>query len=233
MLEKGADPNGQAGKYGSALDAAIHRADRSIVELLLDHGAEVNVDDKEYGDMLRTAVSQCSKEVAIILVDPATNPTVDTQCYDKALQLEVLGGERQNVMLVNSSLLSPTIISLRLHATLKLQENLPQFPRVLNDGRRVEYSKFFTPLHLAAWSGHAEQVHLLLDTDPESGSVLKSRDQGPISPERLFGTENALGADVKEDFVHGYWSPLHIAIFRQHLGVIETIVHSPLKKLGG
>ena len=42
-MDKGADVNASAGRYGTALQAASHRGYKDIVELLVAHGADVNV----------------------------------------------------------------------------------------------------------------------------------------------------------------------------------------------
>ncbi|THU77352.1 hypothetical protein K435DRAFT_557850, partial [Dendrothele bispora CBS 962.96] len=43
LLEKGADPNVQGGKYGTALQAAAFTQNQAIVKLLLGKGADPDV----------------------------------------------------------------------------------------------------------------------------------------------------------------------------------------------
>ena len=234
LLERGADPNAQAGKYGSALEAAVYRADRSIVELLLDSGAELDIDDEEYHEVLKAAASRSNTEVANLLLDPATNPTADIGCYGKAVQLAALRGYKEGTKLNNSGVSSSMTTSPRHHGTLKLHENLTQILPGVDDGRDIPYSKAFTPLHWAAWFGHAEVVHIIFETDPAFEPLPRTIDQAPISPPNVFEVENPLDNETHIDYTPVDWSPLHVAIFRQHTHVVKAIAQEgPLRQLGG
>ncbi|KAH6986709.1 hypothetical protein EDB80DRAFT_590283, partial [Ilyonectria destructans] len=43
LLNKGANINAQGGRYGNALQAALHKGYELVVKLLLDKGADVNI----------------------------------------------------------------------------------------------------------------------------------------------------------------------------------------------
>lgn len=42
LLDKGADVNAQGSNYGNALQAALSRGYKTVVQMLLDKGADIN-----------------------------------------------------------------------------------------------------------------------------------------------------------------------------------------------
>lgn len=73
LLDNGADPNLQGGKYGSALQVACAGFKgndcKDIVMMLLDKGANVNAQGGDYGNALQAAVLFGHKDVVRILRD--------------------------------------------------------------------------------------------------------------------------------------------------------------------
>ncbi|KAA1474957.1 hypothetical protein DENSPDRAFT_748797, partial [Dentipellis sp. KUC8613] len=57
LLEKGAEINAQAGRYGTALIAASFCGYRELVLVLLEKGAEINAQAGEFGTALIAASS--------------------------------------------------------------------------------------------------------------------------------------------------------------------------------
>ena len=147
LLQRGADPNRRAGKYGSALDVAIYNADQSMVELLLDNGAKIITNDESYADISKTEAPLSNKEVAELLVDPLVNHAADIGCYGKAVQLAALVSYGEAIKPTNCKSYSSNTLSLRHLATLRVHEHLAQIIPRLDEGRKVQYSSPFTPLH--------------------------------------------------------------------------------------
>lgn len=232
LLRKGADPNARAGKYGSALDAATHHRDQSMVELLLQYGAEFNADDAVYAEILTTAASRSNKEVAELLLDPLVNPAVDIGCYGKAVQLAALAGYGEAIKPQNNSFDMTQLLSPRHLATLQLHKHLVQIIPRLDEGRKFRYSSAFTPLHWAAWRDHPEVVQEIFEKAVEIPVNMQT-------PSELFHTNNntsIVGSLLKAHAsLADDWSPLHVAIFRQHANVAKAIIQmeGPFQQLGG
>ena len=55
LLEAGADVNAHGGEFGNALQAAVRRGDKDIMELLLEAGADINAQGGKFGNALRAA----------------------------------------------------------------------------------------------------------------------------------------------------------------------------------
>lgn len=232
LLQKGADPNARAGKYGSALDAATHNRDQPMVELLLQYGAKFNVDDVVYSEILKTAASRSNKEVAELLLDPLVNPAADIGCYGKAVQLAALAGYGEAIKPQDNSSDMIQLLSPRHLATLKLHEHLVQIIPRLDEGKKIRYSSAFTPLHWAAWRDHPEVVQEIFEKAVE----IEANAQTPNGSPLTNGNTSIVGslleghASLADD-----WSPLHVAIFRQHANVAKAIIQmdGSFKKLGG
>jgi ankyrin repeat protein len=77
VLEKAADANVEAGKIGSALEAACDRAQTEIVRALLKHGANVQSEGRRAGSALLIATKKGYKDVVELLLDHGADHGTD------------------------------------------------------------------------------------------------------------------------------------------------------------
>ncbi|KAF2180789.1 hypothetical protein K469DRAFT_591668, partial [Zopfia rhizophila CBS 207.26] len=70
----GADPNAQGGQYSNALYAASSRGHEAVVKLLLDKGADVNAQGRQYSNALQAASSGGHEAVVKLLLDKSADP---------------------------------------------------------------------------------------------------------------------------------------------------------------
>ncbi|KAJ6573159.1 ankyrin repeat-containing domain protein [Mycena vulgaris] len=95
LLEKGADVNAQAGKFGTALQAALSMSQVDVAEMLLDAGADVNAQGGEYGTPLQTACRKRDTRLVKLLLKWGADPNAyafEGGKYGTALQLAYTTG---------------------------------------------------------------------------------------------------------------------------------------------
>ena len=86
LLEGGADVNGQGrGILRNALQAALGRGSKEMVQLLLDNGANVNAQCGDFGNALQVASVRGDKEIVQLLLDNAADVNAEGGCFGNAL----------------------------------------------------------------------------------------------------------------------------------------------------
>ncbi|KAJ7711133.1 ankyrin repeat-containing domain protein [Mycena olivaceomarginata] len=86
LIERGADVNEQAGRYGNILQIAAREGHTEIVRLLIEHGANVNTQGGESGNALQAASRQGHIQVARLLIDRGADVNAQGGEYANALQ---------------------------------------------------------------------------------------------------------------------------------------------------
>lgn len=104
LLEHGADPNAQGGRFGTALCVAAHYGNLPICELLISHGADVNLEGGHWGTALQAAGprsypknSSRNEKVMLYLIENGADIHVQGGRYGNALQAAAFGGKDQAI----------------------------------------------------------------------------------------------------------------------------------------
>ena len=86
LLEEGADPNAQGGRYeNAALQAASAEGHEQIVKLLLDNGANVDAQCGSYGSALQAASAKGHEQIVKLLLDNGANVNAQGGIFGSAL----------------------------------------------------------------------------------------------------------------------------------------------------
>lgn len=86
-------------RYGNALQEAAYRADKEIVQMLLEKGADVNAQGGKYGNALQAASQGGHKNVVKTLLDKGTDRPDDFEQDDPwARELEQVGFSKEEIM---------------------------------------------------------------------------------------------------------------------------------------
>lgn len=232
LLEKGADPNSEAGRFGSALDAAIIRKDADMCKVLLQRGAVAMVEDEEYQALVNAAVTEGHHDKAVgLLLSSSLDSDAEIGCYGKAVQLAAFKGYKEALQVTKRKKDDTSLhgLSPKHYSTLMLRDNLSQIIPEPLPGSMRDFSSPFTVWHWVAWQNHAEIIDRL--AHQESTKPLSRRNM----TDDLKPTSNTKTS--REDYrtaVHSLesafipttvidWSPLHLAIYRNHPQVVEAL----------
>ncbi|CAG8218240.1 unnamed protein product [Penicillium olsonii] len=85
LLNSGADPNAQGGRYGNALQLASFYGYADVVERILNAGADVNAQGGCFGDALQAASIAGHEHVAQILLNAGADPNAGGGYYGGAV----------------------------------------------------------------------------------------------------------------------------------------------------
>ncbi|KAH7903380.1 hypothetical protein BJ138DRAFT_1194414, partial [Hygrophoropsis aurantiaca] len=141
LLDQGADPNIQVGRYGSALHIASSRGHVQVVEILLSKGADPNIQGGQYGSALYLASSQGYTQVVKLLLSKSADPNIQGEPHGYPLHIALSRGHMQVVELLLSKGADPNIQG----ANPNIQGGLYRYA-----------------LHTASSQGHVQVVKLLL-----------------------------------------------------------------------
>ncbi|KAJ7865042.1 ankyrin repeat-containing domain protein [Mycena olivaceomarginata] len=100
LLAHGAQINLQAGKYGTALQAACAKGHMDVIRLLLENGADVHTPGGYYGNALQAVAHEGTTENIQILLTYGAEVNVQGGHYGNALQAASSQGSPNNVHLL-------------------------------------------------------------------------------------------------------------------------------------
>jgi len=100
LLDKGADINARAGRYGTALHAASLNGHEKIVQLLLERGADINAWSIHYCSALKAASSNSHEKIAQLLLERGTITNTWSIYYSRALRAASSNGHEKIVQLL-------------------------------------------------------------------------------------------------------------------------------------
>jgi cytohesin len=185
LLEKGAALQARNRNGWTALHLAAKNGHASTVEALLERGADVYSIDDQTETAIQEAKVKGYNEIAEMLSNPTEIRLIRARFALKQIsETQVVGGENEQRGDATSSS--------NLYCS---QENSRQTLIEKRSDINAKYRRNWTPLHLAAKTGDAEQV------------------------EKLLGR----GADVHARDNNG-WTPLHMAAMNGHTAVIERLI---------
>jgi ankyrin repeat protein len=101
LIRKGANVNAQGGYYGNALQAAVARGHKQLVQLLLiEQGADVNAQGGQFGNALQAAIATDHEQVAQLLIEKGADVNAQGGQFGNALQAAVARGHKQVAQLL-------------------------------------------------------------------------------------------------------------------------------------
>jgi len=92
--------NISTGTFGTALQAACHKGDESIVELLLSKGADTNIQGGQYGTPLQAGCLGGFERIVQSLLDNGADINIEKGLYGTALQAAASSGHENIVKLL-------------------------------------------------------------------------------------------------------------------------------------
>ncbi|KAB8290900.1 hypothetical protein EYC80_008536 [Monilinia laxa] len=175
LLDRRADVNAQGGEYGNALQAAVYKGYRSIVQLLFDREADINAQGGRYGNALQAAALRGHRSILQLLI------IVETKLYflhPNFLQINLF--QTQN-------------ISTKVQFLLDLGQGIKDFHNNVESGNKtaivsaldngmktdVPGGDHIYALHTSATRGNLSIVSLLIE---RSSSELNFKDQRGRTP---------------------------------------------------
>ena len=168
LIQRGTDINAQAGRYGSAIQAASLEGHTGVVQVLVDNGADVNIQGGVYGNALQAASSNGHKEIMQILLDNEADVNAEGGSYGTALRAASQTGNREivKVLLDNGAHINAQgrRYGTALHEA-SLSGHIETMQFLLDHGANINArgESYGTALQEACSSGHADAVQLLLD----------------------------------------------------------------------
>ncbi|KAF8146678.1 ankyrin repeat-containing domain protein [Mycena galopus ATCC 62051] len=168
LLEKGANVNLIAGKYGSALSEACYYQRQQIVQLLLEKGADANLTGEEDGSPLYIACNQGYQDIAQLLLENGADVKLRGGEHGTALGTACHQGHQDIVQLLlergtDVNLGGGKYGSALGAACYQGKHNIIQL--LLEKGANVNLAggKYGSALGAAIYLGHQEIVQLLLE----------------------------------------------------------------------
>ncbi|KAF5364454.1 hypothetical protein D9758_010637 [Tetrapyrgos nigripes] len=168
LLDKGADPNIQGGKYGTALLAALDAGYKEIVELLLSKRADPNIQGGYYGTALQAASCHGYKEIVELLLDKGADPNIQGGKYGTALLAALDAGYKEIAELLLDKGADPNIQGGKYETALQTASlrGYKEIVELLLDKKadpNIQCGEYGTALQAASCCGYKEIVELLLD----------------------------------------------------------------------
>lgn len=109
LLDRGANPNTQGGRYGTALQAAALSMNKETAKLLLEHGARINTPGGEFGTALQAAATAPfmwrvddpqDMDIVRLLLEHSADVNTQGGKYGSALQAAVSEGREDIAILL-------------------------------------------------------------------------------------------------------------------------------------
>ncbi|CAH0017361.1 unnamed protein product [Clonostachys rhizophaga] len=106
LIDKGVNVNAHGGEYGSPLQLACYKQQKSFVELLLNRGADPNAQGGRYGNALqavgtaRSSGMNIAVDIAMLLIEKGANVNASGGELGTALQAAALSGNRPLMQLL-------------------------------------------------------------------------------------------------------------------------------------
>ncbi|KAI0272290.1 ankyrin repeat-containing domain protein [Gloeopeniophorella convolvens] len=206
LLDGGADVNikGNLGE-GTALQVAVSRGNRDIVQLLLDHGANIHAPSLRSGSTLQDAVSDGNRDIVQLLLDRGADVNELRGSYGSALERAVSNGNLDVVQVLldhgaDANVNGSTYKGGALQKAVS-NGNLDIVRLLLNHGADVNIKGGVygdDVLREAASKGNRDIVQLLLDHGADVNAPGGSALQRAASNDNLNIVELLLnhGADV-------------------------------------
>jgi ankyrin repeat protein len=181
ILDLGADPNANAGLYGTALIAATDsdHCNHNVLEALLASGADSNakVTPKDYlycATATSAAVTRTDMKALAMFLEHGADPNVFVGCHSSPLMKAVY---QRNEVLVHMLLDKGADVNLCIVPNLNLKED----------------TGVITPLEAAAREGFVNLIHLLVE---KGAFLVHTRDdvafKTPLQCAAYYGEEEAL-----------------------------------------
>ncbi|KAL0253214.1 hypothetical protein SLS55_010186 [Diplodia seriata] len=188
LLQNGADVNGRAGYYGTALHVASDHGFENIVQLLLDHGADVNSEGYFPSPYIRTHreegvtplyIASCKgyENVVNILVDKGANVNAEGGHHGSALRAASSEGHEKVVdILIDRGAEGRSLTSALYAASWEGHDRVVQ-KLLLQEGIEINARDgvYGSALEAASYRGHDSIVQLLIDkgVDVNKGRPLR------------------------------------------------------------
>jgi ankyrin repeat protein len=233
LLDRGADANTQARKYGSALQAASAQGHDKVVQMLLDRGADVNAQDGEYGSALQAASAGGHDKVVQMLLDRGADASAEGGEYGNALQAASAQGHDKIVQMLLDRGAEVNAQGGHYGSALRAasaggHDKIVQM--LLDRGADVdaEGGHYGSALRAASAQGHDKIVQMLLDRGADVNARGKWYDRA-LQKASAGGHDKIVqmlldrGADVNAEGGH-YGSALQAASYNGHDEIVQMLL---------
>lgn len=235
LLDHGADPNAECGRFGNPLQAACFAGHVTVVELLLKNGALV-YEKGAFSNALQACVKGHKEEAAKVLLK-SEDIIRSVEEFDFALGCAAQAGFLEVVEWLHRSPLASQYGSeypdkMKMKTTRAIQGgNTSVLERFLKNRPRPTDLLPDGPMAVAAIYGHESIIELLsgMNIDLEGECMLGSplRCAALMGRERIMRKLIELGADINGCGQHG--TALQAASMKGHIQIVEFLLRSGAK----